>query len=43
MTNDQPYRPALSMDKALEELQRGTGTQFDPDFAKLFIEMVQGA
>ncbi|MDO8461404.1 MAG: diguanylate cyclase, partial [Deltaproteobacteria bacterium] len=43
MTNDQPYRPALSMEKALEELHRGVGTQFDPDFAKLFIEMVQGA
>jgi len=30
MTAQRPYRPALSGDEALAELQRCTGTQFDP-------------
>jgi diguanylate cyclase (GGDEF)-like protein len=30
MTAGRPYRPARSAEEALEELQRGAGTQFDP-------------
>jgi putative nucleotidyltransferase with HDIG domain len=30
MTSDRPYRPALSYQKALAELEAGRGTQFDP-------------
>jgi HD-GYP domain-containing protein (c-di-GMP phosphodiesterase class II) len=30
MTNDRPYRPAMTMERALEELRSGAGTQFDP-------------
>jgi hypothetical protein len=30
MTSDRPYRPALSREQALRELQRGAGTQFCP-------------
>jgi HD-GYP domain-containing protein (c-di-GMP phosphodiesterase class II) len=30
MTSDRPYQPALSCDRALAELQRCAGTQFDP-------------
>jgi putative nucleotidyltransferase with HDIG domain len=31
MTENRPYRRALSKDRAWEELQRGSGRQFDPD------------
>lgn len=30
MTTDRPYRPARDTTEALEELERGSGTQFDP-------------
>ena len=30
MTNDRPYRKAMTHDEALAELERGSGTQFDP-------------
>ena len=30
MCSPRPYRPALSMDKALDELQRGAGRLYDP-------------
>ena len=29
MTSDRPYRRALSIEAALDELERGAGTQFD--------------
>jgi diguanylate cyclase (GGDEF)-like protein len=30
MTNDRPYRPAMSATAALDELRRNSGTQFEP-------------
>lgn len=30
MTNDRPYRKALTHELALAELEHGSGTQFDP-------------
>ncbi len=30
MTNDRPYRKAIAHERALAELERGSGTQFDP-------------
>jgi HD-GYP domain-containing protein (c-di-GMP phosphodiesterase class II) len=30
MTTDRPYRAALAVDEAAEELRRCAGTQFDP-------------
>ncbi|MBW1784953.1 MAG: GAF domain-containing protein [Deltaproteobacteria bacterium] len=37
MTSDRPYRKALSREKALDELKRGSGTQFDPKVVEAFI------
>jgi putative nucleotidyltransferase with HDIG domain len=37
MTNDRPYRAALSHDRAIEQLYLGSGSQFDP----LAIEAVE--
>ncbi len=40
MTNGRPYKKAISRTEALEEIKRCAGTQFDPELAKLFMDMV---
>ena len=37
MTSDRPYRPAVSRDRALRELRRSAGGQFDPRIVNAFI------
>ena len=37
MTLDRPYRKAMSVELAVEELKTGAGTQFDPDLVAAFI------
>jgi putative nucleotidyltransferase with HDIG domain len=39
MTSDRPYRRALSVDAALQELARGSGTQFDSQVADCLLRM----
>jgi len=39
ITSDLPYRPAQSLKAAREEIRRWSGRQFDPDIAKVFLEM----
>ncbi|MEK6528644.1 MAG: HD-GYP domain-containing protein [Nitrospirota bacterium] len=36
MTTDRTYRNKLSLEQALEELEKGAGTQFDPNVVKAF-------
>ncbi len=38
MTSDRPYRRALSQVRAVSELERCAGTQFDPDVVAVFAE-----
>lgn len=38
MVTERPYRRALTMDEAIEELKRESGKQFDPDIVSVFIE-----
>lgn len=38
MTSDRPYRKALSQSKALEQLARYAGSQFDPELVGVFIQ-----
>jgi HD-GYP domain-containing protein (c-di-GMP phosphodiesterase class II) len=38
MTSDRPYRRALPLDVALGELERGRGTQFDPELVDHFLQ-----
>jgi HD-GYP domain-containing protein (c-di-GMP phosphodiesterase class II) len=40
MTSDRPYRAALPLEHALDEIAAGAGTQFDPDVARAFLELV---
>ncbi|HEX9121981.1 MAG TPA: HD domain-containing phosphohydrolase [Actinomycetota bacterium] len=40
MTSDRPYRAALSADRALQEIQEGAGSQFDPDVVQVFVGMI---
>lgn len=37
MTFDRPYRKAVAMEKAVKEIQRNSGTQFDPKVVDAFI------
>lgn len=39
MTHDRPYRRAMGKDKALAEIEGGLGTQFDPEFGRVFLDM----
>jgi putative two-component system response regulator len=42
MTRDRPYRAARSVDHALAEIARHSGTQFDPQVAAKFLELDVG-
>ncbi len=39
MTSDRPYRSAMSIEEALSEIMRCTGTQFDPVVAAAFLKI----
>jgi len=40
MTSDRSYRPAMSVEEALDEIRRCTGKQFDPEVAGAFLRMM---
>jgi diguanylate cyclase (GGDEF)-like protein len=41
MSSARPYRPALCSEKILKELRNGTGSQFDPELVKVFIDLIE--
>lgn len=41
MTSERPYRAALSKMTAIEELRKGSGTQFDPVVVEAFIRLLE--
>src|SRR3954470_22091311 len=41
MTSSRIYRPGMEVDRALAELERGAGTQFDPHVAAALIDLVR--
>jgi putative two-component system response regulator len=40
LTHDRVYRPAMPEEEAVEILENGRGTQFDPDLLRLFISLL---
>jgi len=41
MTNDRPYRRALTVAEALREIRSGSGTQFDPEVVEAFVSLAE--
>ncbi|MHB8483954.1 MAG: HD domain-containing phosphohydrolase, partial [Nitrospiria bacterium] len=39
MTSDRPYRKALPMESAIDEIKKFSGTQFDPEIASIFLKI----
>lgn len=40
MTARRPYKQALSVEYAVNELKKNSGTQFDPVLVKKFVELI---
>lgn len=41
MTSSRPYREAMSVEVAVEELKRCSGSQFDPDIVEIMISLIE--
>ena len=41
MTSDRPYRKARTKEKAVEELKKFAGTQFDPHIVEVFLKILE--
>jgi putative nucleotidyltransferase with HDIG domain len=41
MTSRSSYRPALPVEKALQQIEQHAGTQFDPQLARVFLDLAQ--
>lgn len=41
MNSTRVYRPSMTEEVILSEIEKGRGTQFDPDFAEIMLEMIR--
>jgi diguanylate cyclase (GGDEF)-like protein len=41
MTSDRPYRDAMPVEDAIDELKRHSGAQFDPDIVHAFVKLIE--
>ncbi|THF69219.1 PAS domain S-box protein [Deinococcus sp. Arct2-2] len=42
LTSDRPYRAAWTREQALQQIQSGAGTHFDPQVVQIFLQMLGG-
>ncbi len=42
MSSHRPYRPALGMDAALEEISKNKGILYDPEVVDVYIKLFKG-
>ncbi|PKK87356.1 MAG: hypothetical protein CVV63_01300, partial [Tenericutes bacterium HGW-Tenericutes-8] len=40
MVSERPYRKSLSLEQAVDEIKKNTGTQFDPKLVKIFLDLI---
>lgn len=40
MTEDRSYRKAMAMENAIHEIKKNSGTQFDPEIVKIFVDII---
>jgi putative nucleotidyltransferase with HDIG domain len=40
MTSDRPYRKAMEMDVAIKEIEKCSGSQFDPEVTTVFVDII---
>lgn len=38
---DRPYKPPMPLEKALEIIKKGSGSQFDPQVVEIFLEIIE--
>ncbi len=43
MTSDRPYRRRLTPKEAIDEIEKESGTQFDPEIARIFCKWIRSA
>lgn len=43
MTSDRAYRPAMGHERAVDEIRKGSGSQFDPEMGVAFIRLREAA
>ena len=41
MTQDRPYRKAMSQEEAIVEVKKNSGTQFDPEIVAYFLKSLE--
>jgi len=41
MTSERPYRGPMQLERALDEIRRGAGAQFDPEVVRVFAQMIE--
>jgi HD-GYP domain-containing protein (c-di-GMP phosphodiesterase class II) len=41
MTSERPYKRALTLEEAIEELKRCSGTQFDPKLVEIMESVIE--